>query len=98
LFATTRIGFRALRRIPAISSSPGVTPVRASTNEEDEVGLLYRTLRLLGDVLGEGRGVGNVHATGVDEDEALPRPLADHLFPVARHPRGLEHDSLARRG
>ena len=98
LFATTTTGLRARRRISAISSSPGVDSGARVHDEEDEVGLLDRTLRLLRDVARERRRVGHVDAARVDEDEALPRPLADDLLAVARHARRLEDDRLAGRG
>ena len=67
-------------------------------DEEDEVGLLDRSLRLLRDVACEGRRISHVDAPSVDEDEALPRPLAHDLLTVARHPGSLEDDRLAGRG
>ena len=89
---------REWRRIAASSSSPGVIPVRVSSDEEDEVGLGDRAARLLGDLLRQRRRVGDVDAAGVDEQEALAGPLADDLLAVARDAGRLVDDGLARAG
>ena len=67
-------------------------------DEEDEVGLGDRAARLLGDLLRQRRRVGDVHAAGVDEQEALAGPLADDLLAVARDAGRLVDDRLARAG
>ena len=82
----------------AISSSPGVTPGFGVDDEDDEVGLVDGPPRLLGDLLGQRRRVGDVDPAGVDEDEALARPLADDVLAVARDARRLEDNGLARGG
>ena len=84
LFAIRKIGLREWRRIAASSSSPGVMPGPRVDDEEDEVGLGDRASRLLGDLLRQRRRVGDVHAAGVDEQEALAGPLAVELLAVAR--------------
>jgi hypothetical protein len=53
-------------------------------------------LRLLADRARERVLVAEVHATRVDQLERAPVPLALHLVAVARHPRALVHDRLAR--
>ena len=71
----------------ATSSSPGRDSRLRVDDEDDEVGLLDRAARLLGDLLGQRRGVGDVDAARVHEHEALARPLADDVLAVARHAR-----------
>ena len=95
LFASRSTGLRERRsRIAAISSSPGVIPACGVDDEEDEVGLVDAVPRLLGDLARDRRAVGDVDAAGVDEQEALPAPLADELLAVARDARRLVDDGL----
>jgi hypothetical protein len=76
---------------------PRRDPRRRIHDEEDEVGLLDRPLRLLRDLTGDRRVVGDVDAPRVDEEEAPPVPLAHDLLTVARYPRGLEDHRLPGR-
>ena len=64
-------------------------------DEHDEIRLLDRLAGLGGDRADDRRGVGDVDAAGVDQDEARAGPLADELLPVARHPRRLVDDGGA---
>ena len=89
---------REWRRIAASSSSPGVIPIRVSSDEQHEVGLGDRASRLLRDLLRQRRRVGDVDAAGVHEQESVAGPLADDLLPVARHAGRLVDDRLARAG
>src|SRR3954470_16264316 len=62
----------------------------------DRVG--ERRLRLLADRAGDRVWVEKVHAARVDQREAPAVPLARDLVAVARDPRALVHDRLARAG
>ena len=64
-------------------------------DEEDEVGFGDRGLRLLGDRARQRRRVGDVDAAGVDQQEAVPVPLADELFAVTGDAGCLVHDGGA---
>ena len=74
----------------------GSDPRSRVDDEEHEIGLLDRLPRLLGDLRSERARVGPVDASGVDQPERRPRPLAQELLAVARHPRRLVDDSGAR--
>ena len=65
-------------------------------DEEDEVRLLDGRARLLGDRARHRRLIRDVHAAGVDQEEALAVPVADELLAVARDARRLVHDRAAR--
>ena len=80
----------------AISCSPGRAPARTSTTSSASVGVGEAGLRLLADRPGERVVVGEVDAAGVDQRERAPVPLALELLAVARDPRPLVHDRLAR--
>jgi hypothetical protein len=67
-------------------------------HEDDQIGLLHRAPRLLRNLTRERRGIGDVDAARVHEDEPLPRPLADDFLAIPRHTGGLEHDGLTCRG
>ena len=67
-------------------------------DEEDEVGFGDRRPRLVGDLLGQRRAVGDVDAARVDEQEAVAGPLADELLAVARDSGCLVDDGLASAG
>ena len=60
--------------------------------EQDDVGLLDGLARLRRDRAHDRRPVGDVHASGIDEHEALAGPLALELLAVARHPGRLVDD------
>ena len=92
LFASTITGLPETRRIVASSSSPGRDPGPSVDDEEDEIGLADRRLRLLGDVAPERAGVGLVDAAGVDQPEGDAVPVGEQLLAVARHPGRLVHD------
>ena len=64
-------------------------------DEEDEVGLVDRGLRLLGDLRAERAAVGLVDAARVDQPEPGARPLAEQLLAVARDAGRLVHDGGA---
>ena len=97
LFAIRKIGLRECRRIADSSSSPGVIP--AGCRRRRGRGRLRRLRSgLVGHLFGERRAVCDVDAARVDEQEALPGPLADDLFPVACDARRLVDDRLARAG
>ena len=85
---------RDSRRICASSSSPGVTPARASTTNSTRSASRDRRARLLGDRAGDRARVGDVDAAGVDQQELLPVPLADELLAVARRALRLVDDRL----
>ena len=76
----------------------GRDPCLRIDDEEDEVGFGDRGPGLLGDLLRQRRGVGDVDAARVDEQEAVSGPLADELLAVARDSRRLVDDRLARSG
>jgi hypothetical protein len=54
-------------------------------DEEDEIRFTDRQLGLNCDRLRHRRLIGDVDAAGIDEQEALPVPLADQLLAIARH-------------
>ena len=85
------------RRIAASSSSPGVIPACASTTNRTRSAsaIAARAWSAIERVIGDA--VGDVDAAGVDQQEALPVPLADELLAVARHARRLVDDGRARR-
>ena len=76
----------------------GGDPGPCVEDEQDEVGLGDRAASLVGDLLRQRRRVGDVDAAGVDEQEAVPSPLADDLLAVARDAGRLVDDGLARAG
>jgi hypothetical protein len=65
-------------------------------DEEDEVGLCHRLLRLSHDRACQRRAVGDVDAAGVDEQEAPAAPFADELLSVTRDTRRLVNDGGPR--
>ncbi len=64
-------------------------------DEQHQVGLVDRGLRLLGDLGAEHAALDLVDTAGVDEAEPGAGPLAEHLLAVARHARGLVDDGGA---
>ena len=92
LFASRKTGLRAVRRISATSSSPGVIPIFASTTNRTR-SASATAARAWSAML---RVIGDWSATstppGVDQQEAGSRPLADELLPVARHAGRLVDD------
>ena len=61
-------------------------------DEEHEIGLRDRLLRLHGDRLRHRRLVGDVDAARVDEEEPFSVPLTDELLAIARF--GVGYDSV----
>ena len=77
----------------------GVARAQARARVDDEDGDLrvgQRGLRLAADGVRDRVGVDEVHAAGVDEEEAPAVPLRGHLVAVARDPGALVHDGGAR--
>ena len=67
-------------------------------DEEHEIGLRDRLLRLHGDRLRHRRLVGDVDAARVDQQEALAVPVGDELLAVAGHARRLVDHRSTRAG
>ena len=65
-------------------------------HENNEVCIGDRALCLVGNLPGEIVLAGDVDAAGIDQQEALARPLADELLAVARRPARVVHDGGAR--
>ena len=75
-----------------------MTPFLRVDDEEDEIRFVDRAPSLLRYAFGDRRGIDDVDAAGINEDEALAVPLADDLLAVSRHARGLVHDGLTAGG
>ena len=98
LFAITSTGLCERRRIAASSSSPGITPARASaTNRTRSASAIAAcacaaTERVIGE-----RSAMSTPPVSISR-KRLPVPLADELLAVARDAGRLVHDGRARRG
>ena len=92
LFASTITGRLAARRIDGELLVAGRDPGARVDDEQHEVGLVDRGLRLLGDLGAERAALDLVDAAGVDEPEPGARPLAEELLAVARDAGRLVHD------
>ena len=98
LFASRITGLRALaedrRELLVARRDPGARV----DDEQDQVGLCDRGVRLIGDRARDRRLVGDVDAAGVDQPEALAVPVGDELLAVAGDTRRLVHHGRPRLG